>query len=178
MKCCSVGVNIGKNKDSVDPIGDYVSGVREFGPYADYLVINVSSPNTPGWEWRVREGERERERERERCQILWHCLIYSKPSYLCTCISCSIRRIRERERERERERKTFMSIYIGLRSMQGKEQLQQLLDSVTEERNKLKCKSPPPLLVKISPDLSEQDKQDIAEVVTRKKVNACHILIL
>ena len=43
-----LGVNLGKNKDSPDPATDYVLGVRELGPHADYLVINVSSPNTPG----------------------------------------------------------------------------------------------------------------------------------
>jgi len=43
-----VGVNLGKNKESVTPLEDYVVGVREFSPLADYLVINVSSPNTPG----------------------------------------------------------------------------------------------------------------------------------
>ena len=30
------------------PLQDYTVGIRELGPYADYLVINVSSPNTPG----------------------------------------------------------------------------------------------------------------------------------
>ncbi|BES93163.1 Dihydroorotate dehydrogenase [Nesidiocoris tenuis] len=43
-----VGVNLGKNKTSADPIQDYVSGIQLFGPVADYLVINISSPNTPG----------------------------------------------------------------------------------------------------------------------------------
>lgn len=43
-----LGVNLGKNKSSDDEIGDYTIGIRELGPYADYLVINVSSPNTPG----------------------------------------------------------------------------------------------------------------------------------
>ena len=43
-----VGVNLGKNKASEDPAGDYVIGTHKLGPYADYLVINVSSPNTPG----------------------------------------------------------------------------------------------------------------------------------
>lgn len=43
-----VGVNLGKNKASEDPAGDYVIGVDKLGTYADYLVINVSSPNTPG----------------------------------------------------------------------------------------------------------------------------------
>lgn len=43
-----VGVNIGANKDSVDRAADYVTGCVALAPYADYLVCNVSSPNTPG----------------------------------------------------------------------------------------------------------------------------------
>lgn len=43
-----VGVNLGKNKTSDDPISDYVKGIEKFGHVADYLVINISSPNTPG----------------------------------------------------------------------------------------------------------------------------------
>jgi dihydroorotate dehydrogenase len=43
-----VGVNIGANKDSADRIADYVEGVRTMSPVADYLTINISSPNTPG----------------------------------------------------------------------------------------------------------------------------------
>ena len=52
--------------------------------------------------------------------------------------------------------------------MQGREQLADLLDQVVEERDKLP--HTPPLLVKIAPDLTDQDKVDIAAVVTRKKV--------
>jgi dihydroorotate dehydrogenase len=43
-----IGVNIGANKDSADRIADYVSGVRAMSQVADYLTINISSPNTPG----------------------------------------------------------------------------------------------------------------------------------
>ncbi|MER2519893.1 MAG: quinone-dependent dihydroorotate dehydrogenase [Bdellovibrionales bacterium] len=43
-----LGINIGTNKDSASPIDDYVLGVRSFAPFAHYLTINVSSPNTPG----------------------------------------------------------------------------------------------------------------------------------
>lgn len=43
-----VGVNLGKNKLSEDAAADYCLGVSKLAPYADYLVINVSSPNTPG----------------------------------------------------------------------------------------------------------------------------------
>lgn len=43
-----VGINIGANKDSADRIGDYERGVTRFAPYASYLTVNISSPNTPG----------------------------------------------------------------------------------------------------------------------------------
>jgi dihydroorotate dehydrogenase len=43
-----VGVNLGANKDAADRAEDYVLGVRTFAPLADYLTLNVSSPNTPG----------------------------------------------------------------------------------------------------------------------------------
>jgi dihydroorotate dehydrogenase len=43
-----VGINIGANKDSDDRIADYVKGVRTMAPLADYLTVNISSPNTPG----------------------------------------------------------------------------------------------------------------------------------
>lgn len=43
-----VGVNIGANKDASDRIGDYVAGLRAMAAVADYLTVNISSPNTPG----------------------------------------------------------------------------------------------------------------------------------
>ena len=43
-----IGVNVGRNRDSPNAVADYVQGVRVLAPLADYLVINVSSPNTPG----------------------------------------------------------------------------------------------------------------------------------
>lgn len=45
-----VGVNLGKNKitDAAHAADDYAQGAAVLGPYADYLVVNVSSPNTPG----------------------------------------------------------------------------------------------------------------------------------
>jgi dihydroorotate dehydrogenase len=43
-----VGVNIGANKDSADRIADYAAGARAMLGVADYLTINISSPNTPG----------------------------------------------------------------------------------------------------------------------------------
>jgi dihydroorotate dehydrogenase len=43
-----MGANIGANKDSPDRIRDYAEGVRRMAPAADYLTVNISSPNTPG----------------------------------------------------------------------------------------------------------------------------------
>lgn len=99
-----MGVNLGKNKSSEEPVNDFVEGVRKFGTIADYLVVNVSSPNTP-----------------------------------------------------------------GLRDMQGKQELEELIGKVSEERDKLSLSTKPPLLVKIAPDLTEKDKQDISDVVLKKK---------
>jgi len=96
-----LGINLGKNKSSVSAAEDYVAGVRQFSHLADYLVINISSPNTP-----------------------------------------------------------------GLRSLQARQQLKSLLQSVLAARRSLKLARPPPLLLKISPDLSRAELEDIAEVVT------------
>ncbi|XP_075045228.1 dihydroorotate dehydrogenase (quinone), mitochondrial isoform X1 [Mixophyes fleayi] len=96
-----LGVNLGKNKTSEDAAADYTRGVQELGPLADYLVINVSSPNTP-----------------------------------------------------------------GLRDLQGREQLHHLLAKVVSARNALPREHRPALLVKIAPDLTIHDKEDIASVVT------------
>lgn len=43
-----VGINIGANKDSTDRIADYAQMAGLMTPYATYLAVNVSSPNTPG----------------------------------------------------------------------------------------------------------------------------------
>eukprot|EP00051_Salpingoeca_urceolata_P012094 m.150284 g.150284 ORF g.150284 m.150284 type:complete len:199 (+) comp17374_c0_seq4:498-1094(+) len=43
-----MGVNLGKNKEQQNAAQDYRAGVYNLGPFADYIVVNVSSPNTPG----------------------------------------------------------------------------------------------------------------------------------
>lgn len=49
--CCVesgiLGINLGKNKETTNDWVDYVEGIRKFEILADYIVINVSSPNTP-----------------------------------------------------------------------------------------------------------------------------------
>ena len=97
-----VGVNLGKNKDTADAAVDYEIGAKCLAPLADYLVINVSSPNTP-----------------------------------------------------------------GLRALQGRKQL---MDLVARTRNALdsaispRATSKPPLLLKIAPDLVDDDLKDIANI--------------
>ncbi|KAI3511332.1 hypothetical protein L1887_18483 [Cichorium endivia] len=96
-----LGVNIGKNKTSEDAAADYVQGIHALSQYADYLVINISSPNTP-----------------------------------------------------------------GLRKLQGRNELKDLVEKVQKARDEMQWgkEGPPPLLVKIAPDLSKQDLEDIAQV--------------
>jgi dihydroorotate dehydrogenase len=92
-----VGVNIGKNRDSADAAPDYTEGVRRAAPLADYLVVNVSSPNTP-----------------------------------------------------------------GLRDLQARAVLEALLRRVLAARDETGVR--PPLLVKIAPDLTPEERADIAAV--------------
>ncbi len=94
-----VGVNLGKNKESPSAVDDYVKGIEALGPMADYLVVNVSSPNTP-----------------------------------------------------------------GLRALQGKAPLRDLLQATRAAVANLARRDKPPLLLKVAPDLTEEDKADIAEV--------------
>ncbi|KAK6146183.1 hypothetical protein DH2020_020052 [Rehmannia glutinosa] len=103
-----LGVNLGKNKTSEDVAADYVQGVHTLSQYADYLVINISSPNTP-----------------------------------------------------------------GLRQLQGRKQLKDLVKKVQAARDEMQWgeEGPPPLLVKIAPDLSKQDLEDIAAVALALRVD-------
>ncbi|MXO70479.1 quinone-dependent dihydroorotate dehydrogenase [Alteraurantiacibacter buctensis] len=52
-----LGINVGANKDAADRVADYITGIRTFAPLADYLTVNISSPNTPGL--RDLQGDRE-----------------------------------------------------------------------------------------------------------------------
>ena len=75
-----MGVNLGKNKLSGHPVGDYVSGVKVFGKVADYLVINISSPNTPGL--RDMQGRKQLEEllDQVGCVCVWVCVC------VCVCV--------------------------------------------------------------------------------------------
>ena len=112
-----LGINLGKNKKVTekDAVLDYMKGIEVFAEFADYLVINISSPNTP-----------------------------------------------------------------GLRDLQKRDIIHKLLSSLKETRDRvhdanfaksamascIKCKPPPPpLLVKIAPDLEDNEIKDIAFVV-------------
>ncbi|MCZ8375644.1 MAG: quinone-dependent dihydroorotate dehydrogenase [Beijerinckiaceae bacterium] len=43
-----LGVNLGANKESADRVADYLALVEGIGPLAEFVTLNVSSPNTPG----------------------------------------------------------------------------------------------------------------------------------
>lgn len=108
-----LAVNLGKNKSSPpDSIDDFVYGVKTFGPLADALVVNVSSPNTP-----------------------------------------------------------------GLRGLQNRGMLEELLAEVVKTKNALGERKDgwkwarPKILLKIAPDLSVAELQDIAEVVRASGVD-------
>jgi dihydroorotate dehydrogenase len=94
-----VGANLGMNRDSADAGADYAAGAAALAPLADYLVVNVSSPNTP-----------------------------------------------------------------GLRALQQAAVLQVLVERVLAARRRAVPDRPPPLLLKIAPDLTAQDRSDIAAV--------------
>jgi dihydroorotate dehydrogenase len=57
-----VGANIGKNKLSTDPMADYLSLVNQLYLVADYITINISSPNTPGL--------RDLQQKKQLCELL------------------------------------------------------------------------------------------------------------
>ncbi|WP_340588549.1 quinone-dependent dihydroorotate dehydrogenase [Erythrobacter alti] len=54
-----VGVNVGANKESDDRIADYVTGITAMKRVADYMTVNISSPNTPGLRNMQAKGELE-----------------------------------------------------------------------------------------------------------------------
>ncbi|MCC7276024.1 MAG: quinone-dependent dihydroorotate dehydrogenase [Alphaproteobacteria bacterium] len=101
-----VGANVGKNKEQSDAVADYVAGVTAVAPFADYLVVNVSSPNTP-----------------------------------------------------------------GLRDLQRRAPLLELTGAVLAARDAAVPADPPPLLLKVAPDLTERESDDIAAVALESGVD-------
>jgi dihydroorotate dehydrogenase len=101
-----IGVNLGKNKDTPleEAAQDYVELMKIFAPRADYLTINISSPNT-----------------------------------------------------------------VGLRRLQEREMLEGLLGTIQNTRRELPVT--PPILVKISPDLSEEELDDAVGVILDKNMD-------
>lgn len=93
-------------------MSDYVQGVKLFGPIADYLVVNVSSPNTP-----------------------------------------------------------------GLRDMQHKDILYNLLRATISARNGLQNERKPPIFLKLSPDLSNSEMEEVANVLKQKECKIDGLII-
>ncbi|XP_026678856.1 dihydroorotate dehydrogenase (quinone), mitochondrial [Diaphorina citri] len=65
----------------------------------------------------------------------------------------------------------------NLRKLQAKDQLKHLLKTVVETRNQLAVKPLPPILVKIAPDLSLDEKKDIADVVLDSKCKVDGLIV-
>ena len=101
-----VGLNIGMNKTQKEPAKDYATLIKMLGPMADYLTINISSPNTP-----------------------------------------------------------------GLRDLQRREPLLELLAAVKEERAKACREAPPPVLVKLAPDLDDAQQEELASTLIEAKID-------
>ncbi len=101
-----VGINIGMNKTQSEPIKDYRILIRNLGPLADYLTVNISSPNTP-----------------------------------------------------------------GLRDLQKREFLLELIGILKEECSKACGESPPPILVKLAPDLSAEQQEELAKTALDAKID-------
>jgi dihydroorotate dehydrogenase len=103
-----VGINVGINKDSTNQAGDFADAIRRSSSLADYLTVNISSPNTP-----------------------------------------------------------------GLRDLQAGDQLDGLLDAVINARDTATGKgAPPPVLLKIAPDLTRDMIEEIVEIAVARGVAA------
>ena len=100
-----LGINVGPNKDSNNRINDYLIGLKTFHQVADYITINISSPNTE-----------------------------------------------------------------NLRNFHEENKLLELLKSITKEKNDLKTKVP--IVVKISPDIDENQINLISEILLENEINA------
>jgi dihydroorotate dehydrogenase len=101
-----VGANIGRNRETGDEIEDYVLGVRALAPLVDYLVVNISSPNTP-----------------------------------------------------------------GLRELQRRSAVERLMERLLPARAEAVPNDPPPLLLKIAPDLTQEERADLAQAAIAGRVD-------
>ena len=106
-----LGINIGPNKDSSNRLNDYLIGIKKFHDIADYITINISSPNTE-----------------------------------------------------------------NLRSFHDEEKFDELMNSIQEEKVKLKSKIP--IVVKISTDISEEQIELVSKILLDHKVSAVIISII
>lgn len=60
----------------------------------------------------------------------------------------------------------------GLRDWQKKEHLENLLKEVIAARDSLTCPNKPPIVLKLAPDLSSQEKKDITQVLKKPEVRS------
>lgn len=65
----------------------------------------------------------------------------------------------------------------GLRSLQQKDDLANLLSEINKAWNALNIQNPPPLLLKLAPDLTTEEKKDIAAIVMKKHTKVDGLII-
>ncbi|VEU38562.1 unnamed protein product [Pseudo-nitzschia multistriata] len=122
-----VGINLGKNKASDTPLEDYRKLILQLGPYADYLVVNVSCPNLSGL--RALQSASSLE------ELLGGCL---------------------EARDQLAEKET------PVRPLGGNEN-----SGETPTPSHPPPPHRPPLLVKLSPDLTDEELENLASVLVR-----------
>lgn len=126
-----VGVNIGKNKEG-EAVADYTAGTRLLAPFADYLTVNISSPNTPGL--RSLQG-------RDQLHALLSAVIRARDA-----LPWGVPLQEEAEGESS--------------ALAGTNPVKYMHRKLVAQR-----RTPPPIWVKIAPDLTPADMEDIAAVV-------------
>ncbi|KAE8218891.1 hypothetical protein CF319_g7313 [Tilletia indica] len=132
-----LSINLGKNKTTPEAMAvrDYILGIHALGPYADMLVVNISSPNTPGL------------RDLQRAEVLG--------SLLGELVKARDEMVKEQQ-----ELASNVSCPAYSPSTDSKRS-----DGPVKPNFRI------PLLLKVAPDLSESELDDIAEAVKKAKID-------
>ncbi|KAL8431539.1 hypothetical protein Efla_000585 [Eimeria flavescens] len=136
---CVLGVNLGKNKESQNAEDDIRQGIRRVGRFADYLVINLSSPNTKG----LRDLQ-----QREHMKNI------------IAAAQAELRLLEERDEVTQKERRQ----QEPAEEEEAAEQKPVDLTLKAKDFFPNQTGKRPLLFVKIAPDLKDEEKRDIAEV--------------
>lgn len=162
-----------------DAAADYVLCISKLAQHADYLVVNVSSPNTPG-----------ASAQGAVLRVLALVHLHSTNALQRTCACAAMRNVRPQIQHRcmpasaqagsGRHGRAFARCCLqcaGLRGLQGRKELDVLITKVKAARDQLPwgALGPPPLLVKIAPDLPPSERKDVATVVLRHNLQVSRV---